>query len=256
VNVTLELGPLESCLIETFRRWRNDPRIWRWTRQNDFISDISQRDWLDRMAKCNQTRMYQINLRIDDRPAEPVGVCGLTNIDWGNRRTELSLYIAPEHHRKGFGRRACDLLLMHAFVNLNLRLVWAESFDGNPAIKMFESLGFVREGTRRDFYWKDGRYWNAHLLSIKVDEWITSKSPTSPSASPSSSSSPSASVAPLDAAVSTPQKIATAMRRPRGRPRRLGQPLPPAAPTPAPLEPLAEAASDAPSPSTTPGLTG
>jgi RimJ/RimL family protein N-acetyltransferase len=100
-----------------------------------------------------------------------VGVAGLTSIDRLARRAEFSLYIGPEHHGEGYGRKALIALFTKGFRDLGLNLIWGESFDGNPAIRLFESLGMIREGTRRDFYFKDGRFIDAHLFSIRSTEW-------------------------------------------------------------------------------------
>jgi ribosomal-protein-alanine N-acetyltransferase len=106
----------------------------------------------------------------------PVGVAGLTSLSFANRRAEFSLYIAPKYHRHGLGKMALRLLLLHGFSNLGLNVIYGETFDGNPAAKMFESLGFVKEGTRRDFYWKDGKWLDAHLYSLKREEWTSQAS--------------------------------------------------------------------------------
>jgi RimJ/RimL family protein N-acetyltransferase len=152
--------------IQLARTWRNDPAIWKWCRQNDAISDVAQERWFERQAADQTIKMYWIQVG-ECR----VGVCGLTSIDRENRRAEFSLYIDPKEQGRGLARKALRTLLHHAFRNLNLHLVWGESFDGNPAIKLFRSLGFVCEGVRQDFYFRDGAYIDALLFSITEDQW-------------------------------------------------------------------------------------
>jgi ribosomal-protein-alanine N-acetyltransferase len=100
-----------------------------------------------------------------------VGVCGLTSIDYLNRRAEFSLYIAPAYQGNRLGEKALACLLTHGFKNLGMHTIYGETFDGNPAIKIFESMGFYREGTRRDFYFRDGGFIDAHIYSLKEGEW-------------------------------------------------------------------------------------
>jgi len=102
---------------------------------------------------------------------EAVGVCGLTNIDQVNQSAEFSLYIDPAMHRKGYGKAALTTLLKVGFEHLNLNHIWGETFDGNPAMGMFASLGMKKEGTRRQFYYRDGKHIDCHLVSILRDEW-------------------------------------------------------------------------------------
>ena len=173
MNVTISLAPLDSTDCEQIREWRNDYSIWRWTRQNDLISDVDQTAWFERQAKDPTIRMYKLVQTVGDH-AQTVGVCGLTSIDHANSRAEFSLYIAPKFQKQGLGSRGLSVLLRHGFMNLGLNLIWGETFDGNPAAQMFEKLGFQKEGTRRQFYWKDGRFIDAHLYSITRAEWISS----------------------------------------------------------------------------------
>jgi RimJ/RimL family protein N-acetyltransferase len=163
----ITLGPLDSKFVEHIRHWRNDYRIYKWCRQTDPIADVAQQDWYERQAKDPTIRMYAL-MEAD----AIVGVCGLTSIDWTNRRAEFSLYIDPELHGSGLGKQALTALLNHGFKVLNLNCIWGETFQDNPAAKMFESLGFKKEGTRRQFYFREGTFINADIYSILSSEWF------------------------------------------------------------------------------------
>jgi RimJ/RimL family protein N-acetyltransferase len=171
VPIDLALRALDWPDAEKARTWRNDWRIIRWCRQRDVISDVEQDRWYRRQSEDPSIQMYGVWLKASAGGGELVGVCGLTSLDWFNRRAEFSLYTAPERQRQGLGRAALQLLLAHAFENLALEQVWGETLEGNPAMKVFDALGFKLDGTRRSFYWKDGRYWDAHLISITRSEW-------------------------------------------------------------------------------------
>lgn len=66
-----------------------------------------------------------------------VGMGGLQNIEWENRRAEISLIIDPVHKGKGFGQQAVDLLLDQAFNYMGLLHVWGEVYDTNEKSKQF-----------------------------------------------------------------------------------------------------------------------
>ena len=59
---------------------------------------------------------------------------------------------------QGLGKRALIKLLDHGFTTRNLHVIWGETFEGNPARKLFELLGMVSEGKRRQFYLKNNIY--------------------------------------------------------------------------------------------------
>lgn len=156
----ITLAPLDSGHLARIRLWRNDERIRTWCRQYDLISEQAHSEWFERQAKDPTIRMYAIY----DNGI--VGVCGLTSIDQVNRRAEFSLYIDPGRHGNGLGERALKTLLHHGFYNLGLNCIWGETFEGNPAAKMFERLGMKEEGRRRDFYYRNGRFIDARLFSV------------------------------------------------------------------------------------------
>lgn len=168
----VKLGPLDACDLESIRKWRNDPKIMKWCRQSTVISSQEQADWYAKQKSDPSIQMFAIyDTDASEHYAGCVGVAGLTSIDRLNSRAEFSLYVAPMQQGCGRGRRALKTLLDHAFKDLNLNQVWGESFEGNPAIKMFSSLGFQTDGVRRYFYFKGGKYVNAHLVSILKGEW-------------------------------------------------------------------------------------
>jgi UDP-4-amino-4,6-dideoxy-N-acetyl-beta-L-altrosamine N-acetyltransferase len=166
----VRIAKLDQVDIPQIRHWRNDYRIWQWCRQHDFISDVEHEDWFRRQSSDPNIKMYKI-IAVTETKSAMIGVCGLTDIDLVNRRAEFSLYIAPNLQGKGFGRAGLTCLLTHGFSNLGLNVIWGESFDNNPAIRIFQKLGFVKEGTRRDFYFRDGKFVDAHLYSMRASEW-------------------------------------------------------------------------------------
>lgn len=163
--VLQRLEAIPDSMEKTFA-WRNDPRIYTWTRQYDLLTRDGHVKWFEQQ-QCDPTmRMYGCL-----RKGEFVGVCGLTSIDPHNQRAEFSLYIGPEHQGKDYGKAALLSLVRHGFQTLNLNCIWGETFDGNPAAKMFEEVGFVKEGTRRAFYFRDGKFIDCHLYSAVRGEW-------------------------------------------------------------------------------------
>ncbi len=191
---SLELAPIDSTDCEMIRKWRNDQEIWQWTRHSDFISDADQRDWFESQRKDPATRLFKIAHR-----HVAIGVCGLTNIDHLHRRAEFSIYIGPEYQKRGYGRAALKLLLAHAFLNVGVAQVYGESFVGNPAIKLFEEIGFKKDGTRRFFYMKNGEYVHTHLFSILGEEWSATLNRSSgPSLAPRPAETSSESITPSE----------------------------------------------------------
>jgi RimJ/RimL family protein N-acetyltransferase len=169
-NQGLHLSKLtKEDVAQTFI-WRNDYSIWKWCRQNDALDSNKHIKWYEKISSDPSIEMYGIF-------SGPLllGVCGLTDIDRINQRAEFSLYIAPECQGKGYAKPALKTLLAHGFMNQNINTIWGETFDGNHAYKMFIDLGMQYEGTRRNFYYKEGRFIDAHLVSITKEEFMRSE---------------------------------------------------------------------------------
>lgn len=160
------LSPIERESLKKIWLWRNNYAIWAWCRQNDLINWEEHEKWFDQVSLDKSTRMYMIWAS-----GKSVGVCGLTSIDKMNRRAEFSLYIGTEHQRRGYAKQALYTLFEHGFKNLGLNVIWGETFDGNPAAGLFEAIGMKLEGTRREFYWKNGKFIDCHIYSILSSEW-------------------------------------------------------------------------------------
>lgn len=164
----VSLGPLKESNLKKYYDWRNDPRIWKWCRQSDLLTEWGHRSWFEGLARNESVRMYEILAPTQ----ELVGVCGLTSLDPLNQRAEFSLYVGPKFQNKGFATAALKTLFRHGFTNLNLNLIWGETFQGNPAAKLFERLGMVKEGRRRQFYFQEGQFIDADLYSVTRSEFL------------------------------------------------------------------------------------
>lgn len=131
-----------------------------------------QNQWKENLIADKTVQMYSIF----DSNDQGIGACGFTGIDLVNRKAEFSLYIAPCFQGKGQGKKALKLLISHGFNVYGFEHIWGESFVHNPATQMFIDIGFRREGIRRNFYFREGAFIDAHLFSILRAEWKNSES--------------------------------------------------------------------------------
>jgi RimJ/RimL family protein N-acetyltransferase len=162
---------------------RNDPRIRNWCRQHTLITEDNHAKWLHKIDNDSSIKMFTVKLRTelpskegmftpDFGSGDLVGVVGLTDINLIHRRAEFSCYIFPEYQRRGYAIDALQTLFRHGFDDWNLHSIWGETFDGNPALSLFtDKLGMIYEGTRRHFYFKNGKYLDALIISITEDEF-------------------------------------------------------------------------------------
>jgi [ribosomal protein S18]-alanine N-acetyltransferase len=80
----------------------------------------------------------------------------------------LLLAVTPTRHRRGVGKRLVDAFLEQAR-NDGVTRVHLEVRDGNPAVSMYEDVGFSPVGRRRNYYHApDGKRFDAITLAHRL----------------------------------------------------------------------------------------
>ena len=73
----------------------------------------------------------------------------------------------------GYGREALKLLIKWTFEIKNFHRIWIDCKDYNKiALRLYESLGFVREGFLREIILTDGTYENLIVLGMLDQEYF------------------------------------------------------------------------------------
>ena len=84
----------------------------------------------------------------------------------------------PAYLDRGYGTEASTLLLDYAFAVLGYHKINLDFFEYNArAQAMYEKLGFVLEGRRRENHWSRGRFWDDILMGVTAEEWWTKHGP-------------------------------------------------------------------------------
>lgn len=162
----LRLRAIEFEDLPKLVAWRNHAEVRKYFFEYEPLSLRMQQRWYE--AFLNRTdEKYWIAEGIDT--AEPIGTIGLLHIDFRNRHAELArvLVADPQTRRGGVGREMCTLALQYAFKHLNLRKVYLEVFaDNAAAIGLYQSLGFVIEGQRRNHVYSNGRFEDVLIMAL------------------------------------------------------------------------------------------
>lgn len=109
---------------------------------------------------------------VPSRADEPT-VAGAVNLyDVDRASGTLSYWLFEPYRGNGYATEAVSLLLDHAFGELGLHRVEAETFAGNDASRaLLERLDFVHEGTSRECRITDGDYGDVYRFGLLEDEW-------------------------------------------------------------------------------------
>lgn len=104
---------------------------------------------------------------------QQIGYCILHGVTSSQKTVEL-LRIVVSPVGQGYGKRALLTIFDHVFRTLQARKLWLDVSEANErAIKLYEKLGFVREGTLRSHAIFDGKPTSMHLYGLLREEWAS-----------------------------------------------------------------------------------
>jgi RimJ/RimL family protein N-acetyltransferase len=170
VGKRLYLRPLELDDAPTFVGWVNDPRVNRTLQLHGPMSEIAERDWIERTVRSKEGMAGVIMTRDHDRM---IGVSGLGLINWRDRHASFGIMIGvPAMWGRGFGTEVTVLVTDYGFHWLNLNRVYLHVYAHNLAgIRAYEKAGYRLEGVQRQGAFREGAYHDVHLMAVLRDEW-------------------------------------------------------------------------------------
>ncbi len=108
---------------------------------------------------------------------EPAGLIGLLNIDQKNKKAEYYICLGGNQFRgKGIAQTATALLINTAYHDFCLKKIYLYTETGNiPAQKLFEKIGFDREGLLKNDLIYKGRGIDRFVYGLDVESYVTQK---------------------------------------------------------------------------------
>ncbi|MEZ4568771.1 MAG: GNAT family protein [Thermomicrobiales bacterium] len=131
---------------------------------------IAQREWWTGRLKNKDEFHFAIRLIDDERL---IGSFHISEIEWPHRAAWFSIGLGGKDARgKGYGTEALELGIDFAFNDLNLHRLSLSVFAYNqPAIRLYNRLGFTHEGTFREYLQRDGQRHDMLLFGMLAYEW-------------------------------------------------------------------------------------
>lgn len=156
------------------------PVLFRWINTRDDVlpsapyRPVGERQhaaWFEEIQRRHDVVLFGIRLA---RSGTLIGSCQLHGISPVHRTAELQIRIGERSERgAGRGTEATALLLDFGFRDLNLNRIGLHVFATNePALRMYEKIGFAREGLLRKAAHIDGAYVDIVVMGILREDYL------------------------------------------------------------------------------------
>jgi len=149
--------------------WINNPENNRFLHYDIPIGIEKTEIWFE--CNCSRIDRYDAIIEVDGIPC---GTIGLLKIDRNNKKAEYYIAMGETSLKgKGVSTEASKLLLNYAFTKLGLNRVYLFTETENiPAQRLFEKLGFSKEGCIKEDIVSHGRYVDRFLYGLIRSDYL------------------------------------------------------------------------------------
>ncbi|MBK9329820.1 MAG: GNAT family N-acetyltransferase [Sphingobacteriales bacterium] len=160
------LRAVEESDLSTLHKWANDPQT------QDIIGNINfpssfeyQKTWFKHL----QSDLLNQRFAIETKDQGIIGLSSIMQIDWKNNHAWHGIVLGDKDIRgKGYGIDAVMATMRYAFDELHLERLDGSMIEyNNVSISFYcNKLGWKKEGVRRNYYYRKGRYWDEIIVGI------------------------------------------------------------------------------------------
>ncbi|CAD5244764.1 Ribosomal protein-serine acetyltransferase RimL homolog [Thermococcus camini] len=166
----VSLGVLLKEDMEKIWMWNNDREVVRTLADPSDVSTLEEwHRWYENLSlKKSSKRAFAIL----NEGNNLVGTVIVSRIDLRNGTAEIGYFLGREHWGKGYATEAVRLTLEYCFRYLNLRKVYAKTYENNTAsIRVLEKNGFKLVGRLRKHAHTPDGYVDVLFYDLLREEW-------------------------------------------------------------------------------------
>ncbi|RFC55176.1 GNAT family N-acetyltransferase [Brumimicrobium aurantiacum] len=147
------LRPIEEHDVNLILLWENDTENWRYSETEAPYSLLQIQDYVRTASKIRENKQLRLLICRKDND-DAVGAIDLYNIDFKHLRAGIGILIANNENRnQGYAKEAIQITSAFAAKKIGLKQLFCDiQADNTSSIALFEKSGFVKTGTRKDWY--------------------------------------------------------------------------------------------------------
>lgn len=161
------LRALEESDLDFLYKLENEERLWEVSNTITPYSKYILQQYLDNSHR-DIFDIRQLRLVICTHDGQAVGFIDLFDFDPKNKKVGVGIAIFSDaDKRKGYASQALSLSCDYAFTHLNVHQVFAGITPDNiGSISLFENLGFVKAGEKKDWIFSQGKFKNESIYQL------------------------------------------------------------------------------------------
>lgn len=171
IGEKIYLRPVEPEDAKFLAKGENDPVV----REALFLAlPVSLTNEQEKVEQFIKSKEAIVLIIVEKATDQPVGQTAFFRIDYISRAALFYLAILdPAFWSKGYGSEATQLMVDYAFKTLNLnRIQLHVCAENTPAIKIYERVGFQKEGVLRQAMYRNGNYVDFWVMGILRSDWL------------------------------------------------------------------------------------
>lgn len=167
-EVKISIRKFERTDIPKKVEWINNPENNQFLHYDIPISIEGTERWFD--SHRGEDNRYDAVIEVD---GVPVGTIGLLSIDRNNSKAEFYIALGEIAYKgKGVAKKASLLILAYGFDKLGLNRIYLfTEIENIVAQKLFERVGFKKEGTIRQDIVSRGKYVDRVAYGFLREDW-------------------------------------------------------------------------------------
>ena len=148
--------------------WINNPANNRFLHYDIPITVEKTEQWFD--SHAGDTSRYDAVIEAD---GIPVGTIGLLGIDTRNGKAEYYIAMGEVRYKgQGIATEPSNLILQYGFETLGLNRIYLfTEVDNTTAQKLFEKVGFRKEGIVRKDVLSHGQFADRYIYGLLREDW-------------------------------------------------------------------------------------